>query len=299
MAIGAVLASDDLCALADALGADEADETKDDDERFDAIATRKAQTLLQVLELDACFRDERVARRVLAACFRVLAAANARALRETHESASRRVVAAEAAASARARALQRRRRSETTTEEDEANGVFGGRLEVPFKPPKTVEAFVTTEDASRSTCSASCATPPPATPPATRPGCRPVRVRTRYARASGRSRARNAIRFETVGGAFGVAAIKTRLCAALVTKTFSDAMASPAKRAAADSAAFVAEARGGEMARARFFGPPRRADGTHSPAVARGHAMASPSAPSASPTRAPSLRVPSRRSSRS
>ena len=98
VAIGAVLASDDLCALADALGADEADETEDDDERFDAVATRKAQTLLQVLELDACFRDERVARRVLAACFRVLAAANARALRETHESASRRVVAAEAAA---------------------------------------------------------------------------------------------------------------------------------------------------------------------------------------------------------
>ena len=29
--------SDDLCALADALGADEADETEDDDERFDAV----------------------------------------------------------------------------------------------------------------------------------------------------------------------------------------------------------------------------------------------------------------------
>ena len=89
MAIGAVLASDDLCALADALGADEADETEDDDERFDAVATRKAQTLLQVLELDAA-RDERVARRVLAACFRVPRRPRARALRETHESASRR-----------------------------------------------------------------------------------------------------------------------------------------------------------------------------------------------------------------
>lgn len=150
VAIGAALASDDLCALADALGADEADETEDDDERFDAVATRKAQTLLQVLELDACFRDERVARRVLAACFRVLAAANARALRETHESASRRVVAAEAAAfRACERAFAAASFGDDDAEEDDGNvdSRFGGTTR--SSPIQTTEnsreAFVTTE----------------------------------------------------------------------------------------------------------------------------------------------------------
>ena len=148
VAIGAVLASDDLCALADALGADEADETEDDDERFDAVATRKAQTLLQVLELDACFRDERVARRVLAACFRVLAAANARALRETHESASRRVVAAEAAAfRACERAFAAASFGDDDAEEDDGNDdVFGGTTRGSIQTTENSrEAFVTTE----------------------------------------------------------------------------------------------------------------------------------------------------------
>ena len=260
VAIGAVLASDDLCALADALGADEADETKDDDERFDAIATRKAQTLLQVLELDACFRDERVARRVLAACFRVLAAANARALRETHEGASRRVVAAEAAAF---RACERAFAAASFGDDD----VFGGTTRGSIQTTENSrEAFVTIErrvafDVFCELCDAAAGDA--AAGDADRlPPRFAFDALTRALLVE--PRARNAIRgFETVGGAFGVTAIKTRLCAALVTKTFSDAMASPGRSARRrDSAAFVAEGRAATRCAGAFlrFAAPRRRD---------------------------------------
>ena len=269
VAIGAVLASDDLCALADALGADEADETEDDDERFDAVATRKAQTLLQVLELDACFRDERVARRVLAACFRVLAAANARALRETHESASRRVVAAEAAAfRACERAFAAASFGDDDAEEDDGNDdVFGGTTRGSIQTTENSrEAFVTTErrvafDVFCELCDAAAGDA--AAGDADRlPPRFAFDALTRALLVE--PRARNAIRgFETVGGAFGVAAIKTRLCAALVTKTFSDAMASPGRSARRrDSAAFVAEGRAATRCAGAFlrFAAPRRRD---------------------------------------
>ena len=272
VAIGAALASDDLCALADALGADEADETEDDDERFDAVATRKAQTLLQVLELDACFRDERVARRVLAACFRVLAAANARALRETHESASRRVVAAEAAAfRACERAFAAASFGDDDAEEDDGNvdSRFGGTTR--SSPIQTTEnsreAFVTTErrvafDVFCELCDAAAGDA--AAGDADRlPPRFAFDALTRALLVE--PRARNAIRgFETAGGAFGVAAIKTRLCAALVTKTFSMAsMASPGRSARRrDSAAFVAEGRAATRCAGAFlrFAAPRRMD---------------------------------------
>ena len=267
VAIGAALASDDLCALADALGADEADETEDDDERFDAVATRKAQTLLQVLELDACFRDERVARRVLAACFRVLAAANARALRETHESASRRVVAAEAAAfRACERAFAAASFGDDDAEGDDGNDDgFGmttrGAIQTTENSRNSREAFATTErrvafDVFCELCDAA-AGDADRTPPrfAFDALTRALLVEPR---------ARNAVRgFETAGGAFGVAAIKTRLCAALVTKTFSDAMASPGRSARRrDSAAFVAEGRAATRCAGAFlrFAAPRRRD---------------------------------------
>ena len=270
VAIGAALASDDLCALADALGADEADETEDDDERFDAVATRKAQTLLQVLELDACFRDERVARRVLAACFRVLAAANARALRETHESASRRVVAAEAAAfRACERAFAAASFGDDDAEEDDGNvdSRFGGTTR--SSPIQTTEnsreAFVTTErrvafDVFCELCDAAAGDAAAGDADRTPPRFA-FDALTRALLVE--PRARNAIRgFETAGGAFGVAAIKTRLCAALVTKTFSMAsMASPGRSARRrDSAAFVAEGRAATRCAGAFlrFAAPRR-----------------------------------------
>ena len=270
VAIGAALASDDLCALADALGADEADETEDDDERFDAVATRKAQTLLQVLELDACFRDERVARRVLAACFRVLAAANARALRETHESASRRIVAAEAAAfRACERAFAAASFGDDDAEEDDGNddSRFGGttRGSIQTTIQNSREAFVTTErrvafDVFCELCDAAAGDAAAGDADRTPPRFA-FDALTRALLVE--PRARNAIRgFETAGGAFGVAAIKTRLCAALVTKTFSMAsMASPGRSARRrDSAAFVAEGRAATRCAGAFlrFAAPRR-----------------------------------------
>lgn len=270
VAIGAALASDDLCALADALGAEEADETEDDDERFDAVATRKAQTLLQVLELDACFRDERVARRVLAACFRVLAAANARALRETHESASRRVVAAEAAAfRACERAFAAASFGDDDAEEDDGNddSRFGGttRGSIQTTIQNSREAFVTTErrvafDVFCELCDAAAGDAAAGDADRTPPRFA-FDALTRALLVE--PRARNAIRgFETAGGAFGVAAIKTRLCAALVTKTFSMAsMASPGRSARRrDSAAFVAEGRAATRCAGAFlrFAAPRR-----------------------------------------
>jgi hypothetical protein len=273
VAIGAALASDDLCALADALGADEADETEDDDERFDAVATRKAQTLLQVLELDACFRDERVARRVLAACFRVLAAANARALRETHESASRRVVAAEAAAfRACERAFAAASFGDDDAEGDDGNddGFGGTTTRVPIQTTENSregrEAFVTTErrvafDVFCELCDAAAGDAAAGDADRTPPRFA-FDALTRALLVE--PRARNAVRgFETAGGAFGVAAIKTRLCAALVTKTFTDAMASPGRSARRrDSAAFVAERRAATRCAGAFlrFAAPRRRD---------------------------------------
>ena len=277
----APLSSDDLCALADALGAAEKEETEDDDERFDAVATRKAQTLLQTLELDACFRDERVAKRLFAACFRALASANARAGRT-----DRRVVAAEAAAfracerafeaaasvddDRRARDAERSARDVVRAEDEAAGGTSARGLGTATATAR----FASTEQ--RVAFGVFCELCDAAAGDDARESflAMPGRFKPspRFAfdaltRAlSVEPLARNPVLgLETAGGAFGVAAIKNRLCAALVTKTFSDAMASPGASRRRDPADAVAEGRAAARCAGAFlrFARPRRRNVKH------------------------------------
>ena len=276
--------ADELCALADALGAEETEDEDDDARReseseSDAVAVAKAQTLLRALELDACFdqKDARVAKRVTAACFTLLASANGRArLRATNggvlgssealaarESGSKtracfdaRVVAAEAAAfRACERAFEEASRDDDKRKRAFAFGVFRD-LCAYAKSDDTLYARFALDALTRALEK------------------RPLSANAVYA-------------FESVNGDddFGVDAIKTNLCAALVTKTFSDAtVVSPGpgarlSRRRRDSADAVAEGRAATKCAVAFlrFAKPRRRDETNVQSL-RSKASASSSA---------------------
>ena len=262
--------ADELCALADALGAEETEDEDDDARReseseSDAVAVAKAQTLLRALELDACFdqKDARVAKRVTAACFTLLASANENArLRATNggvlgsstasaarESGSKtrgcfdaRVVAAEAAAF---RACERA--FESATRDDD-----GLKRAFAFGVFRDLCAYAKSDDALYARFALDALTRALEK--------RPLTANAVYA-------------FESVNGdERGVEAIKTNLCAALVTKTFSDQylVVSPgpvyrSSRRRRDSADAVAEGRAATKCAVAFlrFAKPRRRDETN------------------------------------
>jgi hypothetical protein len=264
--------ADELCALADALGAEETEDEDDDARReseseseSDAVAVAKAQTLLRALELDACFdqKDARVAKRVTAACFTLLASANGRArLRATNggvlgssealaarESGSKtrgcfdaRVVAAEAAAfRACERAFEEASRDDDGLKRAFAFGVF-----------RDLCAYAKSDDALYARFALDALTRALEK--------RPLSANAVYA-------------FESVNGDEREMreAIKTNLCAALVTKTFSDAtvvspgLSSRSSRRRRDSADAVAEGRAATKCAVAFlrFAKPRRRDETN------------------------------------
>ena len=263
--------ADELCALADALGAEETEdeEVLNRESESDAVAVAKAQTLLRALELDACFDQKdasfRVAKRVTAACFTLLASANesarsratnggvlgggsseALAARESgsktrgSKPADARVVAAEAAAF---RACERAFEEASRDRKDDglkrafAFGVFRDLCDAAKSDDARAARFAL--DALTRALDA-----------------RPLSANAVYA-------------FESVhGDDRGVEAIKTHLCATLVTKTFSDAtvMSPPGLGARSgrrrDSADAVAEGRAATKCAVAFlrFAKPRRRD---------------------------------------
>jgi hypothetical protein len=276
--------ADELCALADALGAEETEDEDDDARReseseSDAVAVAKAQTLLRALELDACFdqKDARVAKRVTAACFTLLASANENArsratnggvLGSSTASAAResgsktrgcfdaRVVAAEAAAfRACERAFEEASRDDDGLKRAFAFGVF-----------RDLCAYAKSDDALYARFALDALTRALEK--------RPLSANAVYA-------------FESVNGDEREMreAIKTNLCAALVTKTFSDAtVVSPgsgarSSRRRRDSADAVAEGRAATKCAVAFlrFAKPRRRDETNVE-IPRSKASASSSA---------------------
>ena len=268
--------ADELCALADALGAEETqdEEVLNRESESDAVAVAKAQTLLRALELDACFDQKdasfRVAKRVTAACFTLLASANESARsRATNggvlgggpsealshfparESGSKtrgskpadaRVVAAEAAAF---RACERAFEEASRDRKDDgrkrafafAFGVFRDLCDAAKSDDARAARFAL--DALTRALDA-----------------RPLSANAVYAFES-----------DDRGDDRGVEAIKTHLCATLVTKTFSDATvvsqglgARSGRRR--DSADAVAEGRAATKCAVAFlrFAKPRRRD---------------------------------------